>query len=122
MLWSDYELDRACWRWRASPGCPLQTAARVSPGTGISSIQMHTALRLGILVPWQKQQVEKPKSAFDLFSADQGGLVYQPILGVHRNVAEIDFISLYPAIMVYCNISPETLNSPQAGRASACPA
>ncbi len=111
MLWSDYELSGVLEMCRVT-GLPLQTAARVSPGTGISSIQMYTALRLGILVPWQKQQVEYPKSAFDLFSADQGGLVYQPILGVHRGVAEIDFISLYPAIMVYCNISPETLNSP----------
>ena len=112
MLWSDYELPGVLEMARVT-GLPLQTAARVSPGTGISSIQMHTALRLGILVPWQKQQVERPKSAFDLFAADQGGLVYQPIIGVHRGVAEIDFISLYPAIMVYCNISPETLNSPK---------
>ncbi len=111
MLWSDYELPGVLEMARVT-GLPLQTAARVSPGTGISSIQMYTALREEILVPWQKQQVEQPKSAYDLFAADQGGLVYQPILGVHRAVAEIDFISLYPAIMVYCNISPETLNSP----------
>jgi DNA polymerase II len=114
MLWSDYDLSGILEMARVT-GLPLQTAARVSPGTGISSIQMYTALKLKILVPWQKQQVERPKSAFDLFAADQGGLVYQPMLGVHRNVAGIDFISLYPAIMVYCNISPETLNSPTPG-------
>jgi DNA polymerase-2 len=34
---------------------------------------------------------------------------------VHRNVAEIDFISMYPAIMVYCNISPETIGRAPAG-------
>ncbi|RPJ40520.1 MAG: hypothetical protein EHM21_14545, partial [Chloroflexi bacterium] len=114
MLWSDYELDGLLEMTRVT-GLPLQTAARVSPGTGISSIQMQTALRLHILVPWQKQQVEEIKSSFDLFTADQGGLVYQPVLGVHRNVAEIDFISMYPAIMVYCNISPETLDGAWAG-------
>lgn len=115
MLWSDYELEGILEMTRVT-GLPLQTAARVSPGTGISAIQMQTALRSGILVPWQKQQVERPKSSFDLFAADQGGLVYQPALGVHRNVAGIDFISLYPAIMVHCNISPETLGhaGPQA--------
>jgi DNA polymerase-2 len=88
---------------------PLQTSARVSPGTGISSIEMLTALREGILVPWQKQQAEMLKPAAELFSADQGGLVYQPKIGVHKNVAEIDFVSLYPAIMVHFNISPETI-------------
>jgi DNA polymerase-2 len=115
MMWSDYELDGVLEMARVT-GLPLQTAARVSPGTGISSIQMLTALRRGVLVPWQKQQVERPRPASDLYASDQGGLVYQPEVGVHRNVAEIDFISMYPAIMVYCNISPETIGStaPQA--------
>lgn len=108
MMWSDYEMDGVLEMTRVT-GLPLQTAARVSPGTGISSIQMLTALRLKILVPWQKQQAELLKPAADLFAADQGGLVYQPSLGVHRDVAAIDFISMYPAIMVYHNISPETI-------------
>ncbi len=108
MMWSDYALDGILETVRVT-GLPLQTVARVSPGTGISSIQMQAALRLNILVPCQKQQVEEIKPAWDLFTADQGGLVYQPIVGVHRGVAEIDFVSMYPAIMVYCNISPETI-------------
>lgn len=114
MLWSDYDLDGLLEMTRVT-GLPLQTAARVSPGTGISSIQMQTALQLEVLVPWQKQQVEELKPAADLFSADQGGLVGQPLVGVHRDVAEIDFISMYPAIMVYCNISPETIGSAASG-------
>jgi len=86
---------------------PLQTAARTSPGTGISSMQVLTALREHILVSWHKQQAERPKTALDLLRYDQGGMVYQPTIGVHTNVAEIDFISMYPSIMVRCNISPE---------------
>jgi DNA polymerase II len=108
MLWDDYALEGSIEVSRVT-ALPLQTAARVSPGTGISSIEMLTALREGILVPWQKQQAEMLKPAADLFSADQGGLVYQPKIGVHKNVAEIDFVSLYPAIMVHFNISPETI-------------
>ena len=108
VLWDDYALDGTIEVSRVT-ALPLQTAARVSPGTGISSIEMLTALREGILVPWQKQQAEMLKPAADLFSADQGGLVYQPKIGVHKNVAEIDFVSLYPAIMVHFNISPETI-------------
>ena len=108
MLWDDYALDGTIEVSRVT-ALPLQTAARVSPGTGISSIEMLTALREGILVPWQKQQAEMLKPAADLFTADQGGLVYQPKIGVHKNVAEIDFVSLYPAIMVHFNISPETI-------------
>ncbi len=108
MLWDDYGLSGTIEVSRAT-SLPLQTSARVSPGTGISSIEMLTALREGILVPWQKQQAEMLKPAADLFSADQGGLVYQPEIGIHQHVAEIDFVSLYPAIMVHFNISPETI-------------
>jgi len=90
---------------------PIQTVARVSPGTGISAMQMITALRLGVLVPWHKQQAEQPQSALNLLHADQGGLVYQPTIGLHRDVAEIDFISMYPSIMAHFNISPETVGA-----------
>jgi len=116
MLYDDYELEGVLEIARVT-SLPLQTAARVSPGTGISSMQMLTALRQGILVPWHKQQAERPKTALDMFAADQGGLVYQPLVGLHRDVAGIDFISMYPGIMVHFNISPETVGArrPDAG-------
>ncbi|MCJ7696651.1 MAG: hypothetical protein MUO40_14670 [Anaerolineaceae bacterium] len=107
-LWDDYQLDGALEACRIT-SLPLQTSARTSPGTGISSIEILTALREGILVPWQKQQAEMIKPASELFLSDQGGLVFQPEVGVHKHVAEIDFVSLYPAIMVNFNISPETI-------------
>jgi DNA polymerase-2 len=109
MLFHDYELDGVMELARVT-SLPLQTVARVSPGSGISAMQMLTALREGILVPWHKQQAEYLKSALELLHADQGGMVYQPLIGLHRDVAEIDFISMYPSVMVYFNISPETVN------------
>jgi len=107
MMWQDYDLDGALENARIT-GLPIQTAARVSPGTGISSMQIITALRNDILVPWRKQAAEKPKTAAELIRYDQGGLVYQPITGLHFDVGMIDFISMYPSIMVRSNISPET--------------
>jgi DNA polymerase-2 len=41
-------------------------------------------------------------------------LVYQPLVGLHHQVAEIDFVSMYPSIMVHFNISPESVGSPSA--------
>jgi len=107
MLWKDYELPGVLESARVT--ClPVQGAARLSPGTGISAMQMVVALRNQILVPWHKQQVEPDRSALDLLRGDRGGMVYQPTIGVHANVAEIDFVSMYPSIMVCANISPET--------------
>lgn len=92
-------------------GLPVQTVARVSTGTGISAMQVATALRRGVLVPWQKRHPESLKSGLDLFAADKGGLVYTPIAGLYQDVAELDFTAMYPSIMVHFNISPETVGA-----------
>jgi DNA polymerase II len=110
MLFHDYDLIGVLELARVS-SLPIQTVARTSPGTGISAMQILTALRQGILVPWHKQQAERPKTALDLLRADQGGLVYQPLVGLHTDVAEVDFISMYPSIMAHFNISPETVGN-----------
>lgn len=90
-------------------GMPVQAMARRSPGAGITAMQMVTALQRGVLVPYTKQQVEYPKSARQLMRSDRGGLVYQPQLGLHTNVVEIDFVSMYPSIINRFNISAETV-------------
>jgi len=107
MMWDDYELDGALESARVT-ALPVQVAARVSPGSGISAMQMMVALRMGVLIPWHKQQPEQLKSALDFLRGDQGGMVYQPLIGLHRDVGAVDFISMYPSVMVRCNISPET--------------
>lgn len=108
VMYHEYGLE-GIWELARLTALPVQTVARVSPGTGISAMQINTAMKQGILVPWRKQQVEQRKSILDLIHTDMGGLVYQPTVGTHRDVAEIDFISMYPSIMVHFNISPETI-------------
>lgn len=88
---------------------PLQQSVRVSTGTGISAMQVATAFRNGYLIPFHKREPEEFKSALELLIADKGGLTYQPIVGLHFDVAELDFASMYPAIMARYNVSPETI-------------
>jgi len=88
---------------------PVQRAARTSPGTIITSMQLDRAFGEGILIPWRKGEPEKFKTAWDLLVADKGGLVFQPPQGIHEDIAEIDFSSMYPTIMAVHNISPETV-------------
>lgn len=107
LLYQDFELEGIYETARVTR-LPVQVSARVSPGTGISSMQIVTALQNGILVPWRKQKGERFKNALELIQRDQGGIVYQPTIGVHKNVAELDFVSMYPGLMVKFNISPET--------------
>jgi DNA polymerase-2 len=116
MLFSEYDLDGVLEQTRVT-GIGVQEMARKSPGAGITAMQMLTALRTDVLVPVVKQQAESRKSLVELIKADKGGLIYQPLIGVHRDVAQIDFASMYPSIMVNHNISPETapLRGPRPG-------
>jgi DNA polymerase-2 len=108
MSFREYGLEGAMEQARVT-GLGVQEMARKSPGAGITAMQMLTALRSGVMVPVQKQQVEGAKTLAELIRADHGGLIYQPLIGLHGNVAQIDFSSMYPAIMVKHNISPETV-------------
>jgi len=97
-----------------------QRQGRASIGTSMSSMQLSWAYRNNVLIPSKKREPEGFKSAATLLLADRGGLIFNPPLGYHENVAELDFASMYPSIMVNNNVSPETINCrccPPAGEA-----
>jgi DNA polymerase-2 len=108
MLFNEYGLEGVLEQARVT-GLGVQEMARKSPGAGITAMQMLTALRTGVLVPAVKQQAEEVKTLDELVRADKGGMIYQPLTGVHEHVAQIDFASMYPSIMVNFNISPEVV-------------
>ena len=108
MTFGDYGLSGAIEQSRVC-GLPAQEIARRSPGAGIAAMQTLTALRRGILIPYQQQKGEVSKTYDQLFVADRGGLVFEPLLGIYPNVAILDFVSMYPSVMVEYNISPETV-------------
>jgi DNA polymerase-2 len=113
VLFKEYGVDGVLQQARTT-GIGVQEMARKSPGAGITAMQMLTALRTDVLVPVVKQQAESAKTLNDLVSADRGGMIYQPLVGVYEHVAQIDFASMYPSIMVEHNISPETYGKPNA--------
>jgi DNA polymerase elongation subunit (family B) len=88
---------------------PPQRMARSSPGTGINMLQMQEALNRGVLIPETKADPEEYKTGLELLNADRGGHVITPRVGVFCDVGELDFLSMYPALMVKHNISPEAL-------------
>lgn len=88
---------------------PLHTAARFSIGSSMSSMQIYQAMKDDILVPRNKRIPEAFKSAFDLLVGDRGGFVFEPRLGAHDSVGELDFSSMYPSLMAKYNISAETV-------------
>lgn len=89
---------------------PVQRAVDSTIGTCMSSLQFYSAFKRGLLIPWRKGEPEDFKTARQLLTADRGGFCFEPKIGVHDNVGEVDFNSLYPTLMVKYNLSPETIN------------
>ena len=107
---ADHCEQEGLWELARLTKLPVQYAARTTTGTGISYMQMEVAYRDGVLIPEQKSEPEDFKHPDQLLLADRGGLVFPPVLGFHENVAELDFPSQFPSIMVHFNVSAETVN------------
>jgi len=88
---------------------PLHRAARASIGSIMSSLQLYQAVKDEILIPWKKNEPESFKSGWELLIADRGGFIFEPKLGLHDNVVEVDFASMFPTLMATRNISGETI-------------
>ena len=97
-----FEIARTC-------RVPLHSASRSSIGSSMSSLEFYQAFKDDILLPRNKSISEAFKSAYELLVADRGGFVYEPIVGIHDGVGEVDFSSMYPSLMVNNNISAETV-------------
>jgi len=88
---------------------PFHKASRASIGSIMSSLQLYTAWKSDILIPWKKSEPESFKSGWELLVADRGGFVFEPKLGFHTDVVEVDFTSMFPMLMLTRNISAETV-------------
>jgi DNA polymerase I len=98
-----YEIARVC-------RVPLHTISRSTIGRALTSMQFYLAHKRKLLVPWKPASLEKVKTIKELMVADRGGLILEPRVGVHENVVEFDFVSLYPSIITKLNVGADTIN------------
>lgn len=107
-MWDETNLD-GCLYLIEQSGLPLQELAWASIGRILTAIQIRHAHEQNVLVPWHSWRHERFKSMEQLDAADRGGFTFAPNVGLHEDVHELDFSSLYPNIIVTRNISPETI-------------
>lgn len=88
---------------------PVQRCSRTTIGTSMTSLQLYEAVKQGLLIPWNKNNPEEFKDGNELLVADRGGFIFEPQVGIHDDVGEFDFSSLYPTIMLKHNLSGETV-------------
>jgi DNA polymerase elongation subunit (family B) len=75
----------------------------------MSSLQFYQAIKDDVLIPRNKSIPEAFKTAYELLVGDRGGFVFEPKVGAHDFVGEVDFSSMYPVLMANNNISAETV-------------
>lgn len=93
-------------------GIPLQELSRLSPGSAVNVLQANQALRDGVLIQWkgnQKNVQESLETVQQSLMSGRGTLILEPKVGIHERIYELDFVSMFPNIMVNRNISPETV-------------
>jgi len=88
---------------------PVQELGWASIGNVLTAIQIREALERNVLVPWNAWRPEFFKSMRQLHEADRGGFTFAPDVGLHEEVHELDFSSLYPNIICTRNISPDKI-------------
>ncbi|MCH7968168.1 MAG: DNA-directed DNA polymerase I [Thaumarchaeota archaeon] len=95
---------------------PIDDIARIGVSQWIRSLLYYEHRQRGALIP-KRDELEKKSAGVvtDAIIKDKkyrGGLVVDPVEGIHFNVTVMDFASLYPSIIKVRNISYETVRCP----------
>ncbi|MEM1508956.1 MAG: DNA polymerase II [Thermofilaceae archaeon] len=88
-------------------GLTLDQVGAASVGYRVEWHLMRAAFEFDELIP---NRTERPYEPY------KGAIVLKPKPGVHKNVAVLDFSSMYPNLMIKYNISPDTLLLPEEER------
>ena len=88
---------------------PPTFSAKWPAGKKIDARQSFEAMRKDILVPKRRGYPRFSMTAKEIYEKDKGGLLFSPVVGLHENVAELDFESMFPNIILHHNISYETV-------------
>ncbi len=93
----------------ALSGLPPDQVIAAAVGFRVDNYLMMETHALGQLIPAREDQPVIPY---------KGAIVLQPQVGLHDNVASLDFSSMYPSLMIKYNISPDTLVKGNEGQDS----
>lgn len=100
------------FEWSRLSYIPLSLMNNVTIGRILTTIEVLHARERKLLVDKSIGRREAWRTLSELLVYDRGGVVYQPKPGLYWNVCQVDFVSLYPSIMVKYNVSGETVNKP----------
>jgi DNA polymerase I len=87
---------------------PARLSVEWAAGRAIESRQCYEARRHGVLLR-NRGGFQPVMTLHELLHRDHGGLIFTPDVGLHANVAALDFESMFPNLIVRRNISYENI-------------
>jgi len=90
-------------------GTLFQATASRSFGAVFQTALVRKMIRHGFIVSHKEKPLDKPLNLIDMLKCDRGAHTCDPIVGFHRNVAEIDFTSMFPWLIYNHNIGADTI-------------
>ncbi len=93
----------------------IEDITRFGVNQWIRSMMFYEHRQQNIIIPRREELQQKGTSSTVAIIKEKkyrGGLVVEPVLGIHFNVVVVDFASLYPSIIKVHNLSYETVNCP----------
>ncbi|MCX8172528.1 MAG: DNA-directed DNA polymerase [Archaeoglobaceae archaeon] len=81
---------------------PLDDVSRMGRGKQVDWLLLSEAKKIGEIAP---NAMEGSIESYE------GAFVIEPERGLHENVVELDFASMYPSIMIAYNVSPDSLTT-----------
>lgn len=99
-VWRKLNLDKELVSLCLCASCSPYDACRYVTGTMMACLLSSRVVQRGMRIMW-----DPCPRRYDF----EGGYVMEPVSGIHRDVFVCDFNSMYPSVIIGCNISPEII-------------
>ncbi len=111
------DLDLAGLIERARFGfLPLSLTAHYGMNRLIDSRNCYELVQRGFAIPRSSNNHERIRTLDEIIAKDKGGMIFSPKIGLHENVAVLDYENEYANLILKHNLSYETVTSLEDGR------
>jgi DNA polymerase elongation subunit (family B) len=101
---------------RARFGFLPLSLARYGISRLIDSRYCHELIQRGFVIPRSNNNNERIRTLDEIIAKDKGGMIFSPEIGLHENVAVLDYENEYANLILKNNLSYETVTSTEDGR------
>jgi len=99
---------------------PLLLAARLRISRLIDSRNCYELIQRGFVIS-RTDKLERIRTIEEIFACDKGGMIFSPRVGLHENVAVLDYENEYANLILRYNLTYERCNTSKGLLPTECP-